>query len=558
MAQRPALLVIVDLPDRRDRLVADLARRFDRDYEVLGVHSAEGFEVLARLGASGSPVAAVIADAELPHTDSSGVQLLAQVRSRQPAAKRILLVERGKWHGHPVQQAMVLGQVDAYLFVPWEPPKELWLYLPMTEFLADWSHSQPPEGTPFTIVGEQWHPRSHQLRDILSRGRIPFVFIAADSVAGQTLLAEKGVTGSVLPLVVHFSGVHLEDPSDQQLAELLGFPAPSGQSYDVAIIGGGPAGLSAAVYASSEGLRTCLIDPSVPGGQAGSSSMIRNYLGFPRGLSGAELTNRAVEQAWLLGTEFLLAEQVAELTPIEDGFLLTTGDGDQVTARSVVLACGVSWRRLEVPALEALVGAGVFYGAAGSEADALADGEVYVIGGGNSAGQAAIHLAKRARRVSVVIRRSGLTETMSHYLIRQIEAIDNIIVLAESEVIDGSGNARLRELLVRDRRSGTTHTLPADGLFVMIGGEPCTGWLRGRVATDAKGYLLTGNDAAATGGWTLPRPPLFSETSQPGVFAVGDVVHGSSKRVASSVGSGAVAIQLVHQYLAGLGPQRRE
>ncbi len=272
-------------------------------------------------------------------------------------------------------------------------------------------------------MGEQWHPRSHQLRDILSRGAIPFTFVDSDSAAGRALLDERKVGISGLPLVVHFSGVQLVNPSDQQLAELLGFPPPTGQGYDVAIVGGGPAGLSAAVYASSEGLRTCVVDPSVPGGQAGSSSMIRNYLGFPRGVSGTDLTNRAVEQAWLLGTEFFLAEEVAELTPIDDGFALTTGDGDQITARCVVLACGVSWRRLEVPALEALVGAGVFYGAAGSEADALADGEVYVIGGGNSAGQAAIHLAKRARRVSVVIRRAGLTETMSSYLIRQLEAM---------------------------------------------------------------------------------------------------------------------------------------
>ena len=308
---------------------------------------------------------------------------------------------------------------------------------------------------------------------------------------------------------MHFTGVQLANPSDQQLAELLGFPPPSGQRYDVAIVGGGPAGLSAAVYASSEGLRTCVVDPTVPGGQAGSSSMIRNYLGFPRGVSGTDLTNRAVEQAWLLGTEFLLAEEVAELTPIDERVRLTTGDGDRITARCVVLACGVSWRRLEVPDLEALVGAGVFYGAAGSEADALADGEVYVIGGGNSAGQAAIHLARRARRVSVVIRRAGLTETMSSYLIRQLEAMHNIVVLAESDVVGGSGEDRLEQVAVRDRRNGEITTLPADGLFVMIGGEPRTEWLRGRVARDAKGYLLTGNDVAAAGGWTLDRAPLF-------------------------------------------------
>lgn len=550
MIALPALVVIVDVPARRTALVADLARRFDSDYEVLGADSSSAVALLARLGSSGRSVAAVIADADLPGSHRSGVQLLAQVRPEHPAAKRILLVERGHWRGHPVQKAMVLGQVDGYLFVPWQP-KEPWLYLPMTEFLADWSHTQPPELAAFTIVGEQWHPRSHQLRDILSRGKIAFTFLPADSSAGLALLEEKGLGRSALPLVVHFTGVSLVDPSDQQLAELLGFPPPSGQHYDVAIVGGGPAGLSAAVYASSEGLRTCIIDPSVPGGQAGSSSMIRNYLGFPRGVSGADLTNRAVEQAWLLGTEFLLAETVTELAPIENGHALITGDGDRISARCVVLACGVTWRRLDVPSLEALVGVGVFYGAAGSEADALAGGEVYVIGGGNSAGQAAIHLAARARQVSIVVRRHGLTETMSSYLIGQIEASHNIVVLTESEVVDGSGHGRLEQVVVRNRRTGSTAALPADGLFVMIGAEPCTNWLRGRVATDAKGYLLTGNDAAAAGSWTADRPPLFSETSEPGVFAVGDVVHASSKRVAGSVGSGAVAIQQVHHYLAG-------
>ncbi len=544
-------MVIVDVAARRNALVTDLARRFDRDYDIQGVDSVGAVAVLAALGSDGGAVAAVVADAELPYSSRSGIQVLAQVRSQHPAAKRILLVERGHWQGHPVQQAMVLGQVDAYLFVPWEP-KEPWLYLPMSEFLADWSHSQPPESTAFTIVGEQWHPRSHQLRDMLSRGAIPFTFVDSDSAAGRALLEDRDVGISELPLVVHFSGVQLGNPSDQRLAELLGFPAPTGQEYDVAIVGGGPAGLSAAVYASSEGLRACVVDPSVPGGQAGSSSMIRNYLGFPRGVSGTDLTNRAVEQAWLMGTEFFLAEEVAQLSQIDDGFALITGDGDRITARCVVLACGVSWRRLEVPTLEALVGAGVFYGAAGSEADALTDGEVYVIGGGNSAGQAAIHLAKRARRVSVVIRRAGLSETMSSYLIRQLEAMRNIVVLAESDVIGGSGEDRLDRVTLRDRRNGEIATVPADGLFVMIGGEPRTEWLRGQVARDAKGYLLTGNDVVAAGGWSLDRPPLFSETSQPGIFAVGDVVHDSSKRVAPSVGSGAVAIQLVHRYLAGL------
>ena len=543
------LAVVVDRPGRRTALVEDLRRRFDRDYDVTELTSVGVTRALEQLDASGTPLAAVIADAELPEAGLSGAQLLAQIRRRHRATKRILLVERGHWRGHPVQQAMVLGQVDGYLFVPWEP-REAWLYLPMAEYLADWSRSQPPETTAFTIVGEQWHPRSHQLRDIMTRAAIPFRFLPADSEPGTVLLREFAVDPSGLPLLVHFTGLTLQNPSDAEVVETLGFPAPGDKVYDVAIVGGGPAGLSAAVYAASEGLCACVIDPSVPGGQAGSSSMIRNYLGFPRGLSGTDLTNRAVEQAWLLGAEFLLAEEVSALTPDDEQIALTTRSGARIRARSVVLACGVSWRRLGVPALEELVGAGVFYGAAGSEAEALSDGQVYIVGGGNSAGQAAVHLARRARQVHLVIRRAGLSESMSDYLVRQVDAADNITVIGESEIIGGSGEDRLEELLLRHRPSGRSRAVPADGLFVLIGGEPRTGWLRGSVAMDERSYLLTDADVTSAGAWELRRPPLFGETSQPGVFAVGDVVHESSKRVAPSVGSGAVAIQMVHRYLA--------
>jgi thioredoxin reductase (NADPH) len=551
MTAEPALVVVVDQPDRRTALIGDLARRFDRDYVVAGITSAEADGAFERYVANGTDIAAVVADAQLPDAETTGVELLSSLRRMHPAARRILLVQRGEWRGHPIQQAMVLGQVDAYLFVPWAP-KELWLYQPMTECLADWSRSRPTEIPAFTLVGDPWRARSHQLRDLLSRGAIPFVFHAADSAPGLALLRELGVSDSRLPLVVHFTGKVLENPTNQELADVLGFPAAQGQSYDVVIVGGGPAGLSAAVYASSEGLRTCVVDPSVPGGQAGSSSLIRNYLGFPRGVSGVDLTTRAVEQAWLLGTEFVLAEEVSDLVRTGDGFGLSTVSGNRIAARSVVLACGVQWRRLGVPALEALVGAGVFYGAAGSEAEALTDKVVYVVGGGNSAGQAAIHLARRARRVSLVVRRSDLSETMSDYLVRQLAATGNINVLAESEVVGGSGGPRLERLLIRARLDGQHREMAADGLFVMIGGEPCTRWLGERIATDAGGYLLTGGDVVDAGRWRLSRAPLYGETSEPGVFAVGDVAHGSSKRVAPSVGAGAVAVQMVHRYLSSL------
>ncbi|MEP6648295.1 MAG: NAD(P)/FAD-dependent oxidoreductase [Lapillicoccus sp.] len=352
------------------------------------------------------------------------------------------------------------------------------------------------------------------------------------------------------------SGEVLAGPTDVELVEQLGFATePPDRLCDVAVIGAGPSGLSAAVYATSEGLSTVLVNPGVPGGQAGTSSMIRNYLGFPRGLAGVELTIRALEQAWLFGTELVLADEVVGIVADGDNRLVTTRRS-QLRARAVVLATGVDWRRLDVPSLESFLGVGVFYGAAVSEAEAMAGRRVVVVGGGNSAGQAAIHLAKRARAVTIAIRGPSLTATMSDYLIREIDASPTIALRRNTEVVDAVGRGRLERLVLRDNASGTTETFDAEALFVMIGAEPRTEWLDGVVARDPAGYVLTGDDVPAD-AWPLDRPPAFLETSLPGVFAVGDVQHGSTKRVATSVGSGAMAIRLVHQSLEGLtGPRR--
>jgi thioredoxin reductase (NADPH) len=542
MPPRPVIAVVVDQPETRAALAADLGRRYGVDYTILESGSGDVHRALAEVENLAVVISTVVLAGEV-----TGLELLGGIRRTHADARRVLLVDRGQWTSHPIRRAMVLGQVDGYLFVPWLP-REQWLFLPMAEYLADWSRTQAPEITAVTIIGRRWDDRSHALRDALSRAGVPFAFHEPDSEEGRAALADMDLAGSALPVVRSHTGVVAVDPSDITMSELLGFrTSRPGQVCDVAIVGAGPAGLSAAVYAGSEGLSTMIIDPSVPGGQAGTSSRIRNYLGFPRGLSGSELTNRATEQAWLFGSEFLLARRVQRMQRSEHGYLLSLGDGTDVTARAVVLATGVEWRRLAVPSVEALLGAGVFYGAAGSEADALRGEPVFVVGGGNSAGQAAVHLARHAESVTIVIRGESLAASMSDYLIRELEAIQNVTVRGQTEVIGASGQTRLQRLTLRQRHTGAEDEVDAAALFVMIGGQPHTGWLPDEVQRDKQGYVLTGVDVSTS---TLARPPMFLETSLPGVFAVGDVRHGATRRVAPSVGSGAIAISLVHQFLA--------
>jgi thioredoxin reductase (NADPH) len=560
MPRTGVILIISDHERQREELTADLEHRFGNDYEVRACGSPAADDALRPVIPEGTHMAAVIVAVDLPASGRSGVDVLRRVRSQHPTARRILLVDRGRWHDHPVREAMVLGEVDSYLFVPWSP-RERWLYQPMSEYLADWSQTQPPELISVTVVGEQWEERSHHLRDLLSRALLPYEFLPATSDAGRSVLATAGEDGTRLPIVRFRSGLVLVEPTDGEILDALGFRAePVDLTCDVAIVGGGPSGLSAAVYAASEGLRTVVVEPSMPGGQAGASSMIRNYLGFPRGISGAQLTNRALEQAWLFGAEFLLARQAVSLAADGDARVVTTDTGDVLRARTVVIATGVSWRRLRVPALERLVGSGVFYGAAAAEADAMTGRPVFVVGGGNSAGQAALHLARSAAQVTIVIRRSSLAETMSDYLVREIEADPAIVVRPQTEIVDGGGDGRLEHLVLRSRRTGEESSVQAAALFVMIGAEPRTDWLAGVLARDDEGYLLTGADALRARGGTgqeqgdaarRRRTPGFVETSLPGVFAAGDVRHGATKRVSSSVGSGAIAIQLVHDYLSG-------
>ena len=552
MSQQASIVVVADDGRVLDRLATDLERRFGGHYRILAEGSPAGaLAALERLARGAEPVALVVAARRMEGLD--GLALLARAQELHPSAKRVLLEHRGEWtSGEPVVRAMTLGQVDYVLFRPWRPVEQF-LYLPVSEFLAAWEKSRGSTEA-IQIVGRHWAARSHELRDTLARIGIPFGFYSDDSPDGRRLLDQAGEDGSHLPVVLFRSGLVLVDPTHAELTAALGMrtsPAPGG--CDILIVGAGPAGLAAAVYAASEGFTAQVLEPAVPGGQAGTSSHIRNYLGFPYGLSGDELAQRAVQQAWLFGAEFILAQAATGLRASGDDRLVRLSDGSEIATRAVILATGVAWRRLGVPALEALNGAGVFYGAAGGEARAMRGEDVFVIGAGNSAGQAAVHLSAYAASVTIVTIDERLGEFMSDYLVQKVEATPNIAVVLHTEVVDGHGHGRLEGLTLRDRHTGANRTVPASAMFVRIGAEPRTDWLEGVVERDERGYVLTGHDLDR---WPLARPPLPLETSLPGVFAAGDVRYRSIKRVAPAAGEGSIAVQLVHQYLADAqGPE---
>ncbi len=533
----------------RADLERDLRRRYATDYDVHAHASAE--DVLAALRGDadeGRRVAVVFSD-ESPA--GGGADLLAAAHELHPMARRLLLIGRGEWsEEHPAVTAMRTGQVDSYIFVPWGLP-ERWLYLPVSEILADWEASQPPPFEAARIIGDEFEARAHGLRDLFSRIGVPFRFIPAGSEEGRALRSALGADGLALPLLAFRSGTVLSDPSMARVAQALGFATePEPGLCDVAIVGSGPAGLAAAVYAASEGLRTTVIEPSVPGGQAGTSSRIRNYLGFPNGLSGRDLAARALEQAWFFGARFVLARPAVALEHAGGEHVLRLEGGEAVRARTVVIATGVTWHTLEMPSLAELLGAGVYYGAAAFDTSA-AGAAAFVVGGGNSAGQAAVHLARTAASVTLVVRGDRLGASMSDYLVRELAETPNIDVRLGTEVVAGAGSRRLERITLRDRAQGSTEEVAADALYVMIGASPQTGWLEGAVARDRQGYILTGRDLDRA-SWPLERPPMLMETSVPGVFAAGDVRHGSIRRVASAVGGGSIAVQLVHLRVAEL------
>ena len=560
---RRAVLFAVDGDAAGLRAVErELLERYARDYDVVCLSSTkEARTRLAALAEDKAPVALVLAAEVL--AGGSGPELLADARHLHPHAKRALLIGWGEWGdsatGDAISEATVHGHIDHYLVRPLEPPDEAF-HQAISSFLLEWAEDQRVAPHAVRVVGDAWSGRGYELRSVLERCAFPHRFSLADSPEGAALLAEV-TPNRPLPVVVMPDGKAFTNPSDLELSQASGSP-PAGDEdqFDVLIVGAGPAGLSAAVYAASEGLRTMVVDKAGIGGQASSSALIRNFLGFPRGISGSRLAQQAHEQAWVLGARFAFMQTVSELVPDGDGLLLRLSDGGEVSARAVVLATGASYRRLDAPSLESLNGAGVYYGGTSSEAPAMAGRDVYVLGGSNSAGQAALHLAHYARRVTVVLRAESLSARMSHYLVRQIGVTPNVEVKPETEVVDGGGDRGwLDHLVLRNRVTKVDETVPADGLFLMIGADPLTGWLPAGISRDERGFLLTGADLPGN-SWPLARPPFRLETSMPRVLAVGDVRHGSVKRVGAAVGEGSIAIQLVHRVLAldGLEPWNAE
>jgi thioredoxin reductase (NADPH) len=553
---RPVLSIVHDDIGLRELLAGELRGRFGTDYDIEAHASARRARAALRAHAEAArPVAAVFGGESAA---CGGPEFRAEVRDLHPQARRVLIVGRGEWrNAHPAVEAMRTGQAESYIFVPWGP-RERWLFLPVAEILADWEASQRPTTEIVQIVGEEWERRSHELRDLFSQIGIPFGFYAPSSAEAREIADRARLGPSELPIVAFRSGTVLVDPSFERVAQALGFStAPEAPSYDLAIVGGGPAGLAAAVYGASEGLATVLVDQALPGGQAGTSSRIRNYLGFPTGLSGRDLGNRALEQAWFFGARFVLSRKATGLEPLARGYLLRLDHSGTIQADTVVVATGVTWRRLDLPSLDALLGAGVFYGSSLSDAVAVSGASVFVVGAGNSAGQAAVHLATAGASVTLLVRGERLGESMSDYLVRQIEETPEIQTLLRTEVVGVSGRSRLTSLILRDNTDGTSEEVPADALYVMIGAHPHSDWLAGTLARDEHGYVLTGADVTAhQAAWPLDRPPMLLETSLPGVFAAGDVRSGSVKRVASAVGAGSIAVQLAHLRLRELAAGR--
>ncbi|MGW7367014.1 FAD-dependent oxidoreductase [Streptomyces sp. NPDC054841] len=547
---KATILTVDDDPGVSRAIARDLRRRYGDRFRVLRALSGdEALDALREVKLRGEPLAVMIADYRMP--TMNGVQFLEAAMDLFPLARRVLLTAYADT-GAAIDAINVVD-LDHYLLKPWTPPEEN-LYPVLDTLLELWDAAPDPGAAETRIVGHRWSAPSFAVREFLARNLVPYRWLAADEPEGVQLLEAAGLTAADVPLVVTADGKALHAPSEAELAERVGLrTSPAADFYDVVVIGAGPAGLGAAVYAASEGLRTVLVERSATGGQAGQSSRIENYLGFPDGVSGAQLTDRARRQAARFGAEILSATEVVALEAAGSGRVLRFADGTSTGAHTVVLATGVSYRRLTGANLDSFTGAGVFYGAASFEAAGCQGADVYIVGGANSAGQAAVYFSRYAGRVHLIVRGPDLTRSMSHYLIQQIEALPNIEIHARTEVAAGDGEGHLERLTLRDNRTGSHTTCDASWLFVFIGAEPQTQWLDGVVARDGRGFVLTGPDLPAAGSrsprWPLARAPYHLETSVPGVFAAGDVRAESVKRVASAVGEGAMAVTLVHRYL---------
>ncbi|WP_233358950.1 FAD-dependent oxidoreductase [Thermomonospora amylolytica] len=544
---KPVILTVDDDPGVSRAVARDLRRRYAESYRIVRAESGpQALETLKEMRLRGDEAAVLVADHRMP--EMTGVEFLEQAMDLYPFARRVLLTAYADTDA--AIRAINVVDLDHYLLKPWNPPEEK--FYPVIDAQLDaWLRQDRERPEELRVIGHRWSARSYEIRDFLARNQVPYTWMLDEDPEAAPLLAAAG-GGCRLPLVVTSDGTILQAPADAELAAAVGLSTtPDADFYDLVVVGGGPGGLGAAVYGASEGLRTLLVERHATGGQAGQSSRIENYLGFPDGVSGSQLADRARRQAVKFGAELLTACPITGLEARGRARVVRLADGREIAAHAVILAMGVSYRRLTAPGLEDLVGRGVYYGAALTEAPACAGQEVYVVGGANSAGQAAVHLARSAKKVHILIRSEGLEKSMSHYLIQQIEGIDDIEVHPHTEVAAAEGGDHLERLVLRTPEG--ERTVDAQYLFVFIGAQPHTEWLEGVVERDERGFVLTGPDLVAGGrrpaGWPLHRQPYHLETSMPGVFAAGDVRAESMKRVASAVGDGAMAVALVHRYL---------
>ncbi len=552
---KPILLSVDDDSDVLRAVERDLRSHYGAEYRVLASDSPEGaLDLLKQLKVRNDTVALLLADQRMPKMD--GVEFLREAMQVFPQAKRALLTAYADTNA--AISAINEVNINYFFLKPWDPPEEH-LYPQLDDLLDDWQASYSPTFQGIQVLGTRWSPRSYELRDFLARNRVPYQWIdvelSANDPETKRLLEALGPEAANLPVVLFPDGTKLLESAPAEVAQKVGLRTRAQTNfYDLAIVGGGPAGLAAAVYGASEGLHTVMIEREAPGGQAGMSSRIENYLGFPNGLSGGDLARRAVVQAQRFGVEILSPQEATALRTEGSYRIIKLADGSELSCHALMIATGVQWRLLEAPGIDRLQGAGVYYGGGATEALSCKGETIYVVGGANSAGQAAMNFAKYADRVVILVRGDSLASSMSQYLIDQIKETPNIQLWAHASVTEVHGETHLEEISVMCSDTNQVERVPASAMFIFIGALPRTDWLAGVVERDDRGFILTGPDLVWEGkrpkGWTLDRDPFLLETNIPGLFAVGDVRHGSVKRVASGVGEGSVAVQFIHQYLS--------